>query len=1061
MKPFLYSVAEAYFTHEADSLIDYCFVFPNKRSAVYFSDYLATIAAEHQCRIVFPATATIVEFVDSFSEGCFAERMELIFILYGVYRGVIRERHGAKEAETVDFNRFIYWADVLLNDFDDVDNSLANVREVFRNVENLKEISANYLTPEQVEIIKHYWNDEKIPQEVREFWNHVAHGGGENEQQKNVSAGFIRLWQVMHEIYTVFQCRLTDLGLHTSGMAYRKAANTLKECGVGQLPFKRYIFVGFNNLSGAEKAIFAALRDTPYPATGASVGDFYWDLASPAFNDDSMTAGKVVHRYAHEFPSLYECGEVAPEFPEIEVIGISSRIGQAKAVSGLLQRIYPQSKTIDAEKLRKTAVVLPEENMLLPLLNSLPENLTPLNITMGYKLRNTAVAGLIRDIVSMQMRAYKSSIANTFFYEDVINVLSNPLVRSFRPLLCTQLLLEIQQQRLFNVPESLFAESRFSGLEPVFRFIADKNRTTDVFAYLSDLLKWLSEAVRSTLKVDENTAQPNDEDDECGDVLENDSSAKVLNVENGSRSFVLQEAFLKRYESAIARLRALGERYLGSGEVFLENATVFNLVERLVEGETLNFDGVPLKGLQIMGVLESRSLDFDTLFLPSMNEKVFPRARFSASFIPSVLRKAYHLPTPEDEENVYAYFFYRMIARAKKVYLLYDARATGLKSRQPSRYIHQLVHIFKPKGLRRSVLPYRLTSTDPTEIKVEKTPEIMAIINRYRSKENPLYLSASSIKQYVSCPMSFYLEKIAHYRREDDMNEWMDESTYGTIVHEVFERLYGKRLEGREGGAQITAQTLEDMRSNVHEIDRLITETINLHYRKLGEGCLEPLSGDTKLIGLMIKEYVREVLRKEQKLAPFTYLNGEWREDSQLKLVGSHDNEIMVNFTCRIDRIDRYIGDGRFPRVRIIDYKTGADAVRTPLLSNMFTDSDKKAFLQLMLYAQAYAQFKLCSEPIQPMIYSLRKIMTADIEPLIGPCPVVPNVEFADMKKNGKRGSDSWYILDYKDYVASFNDLMIPYLEELFDASKPFVSAEDEDACKFCSFKSICRKADK
>ncbi|MDE6528160.1 MAG: hypothetical protein K2L78_03850, partial [Muribaculaceae bacterium] len=376
------------------------------------------------------------------------------------------------------------------------------------------------------------------------------------------------------------------------------------------------------------------------------------------------------------------------KFPDISIAGVPSRIGQSKVLGQILSSLFPSDSKSNERELRDTAIVLPEENMLLPLLNSLPAHLSPLNITMGYKLRNTAVAGLIRDIVGMQMRSYQSKVANTFFHEDVVNVLSHPLVRSYKPLVCTAILFEIQSKRLFNVPESLFAEPRFSGMEPVFRAVSDKNNPVNVFDYLSGLLQWLSDAVSPSLS---DNSPATDSGTDAVSVPDDVAVVRGGDSEQG-RSIILQEAFLRRYANAVERLKSLSGRYISNGVVNLENSTVFNLVERMVQGEMLNFEGVPLKGLQIMGVLEARSLDFDTILIPSMNERVFPRARFTASFIPVVLRNAYKLPTPEDQENVYAYFFYRMISRAKRVFLLYDARSTGLKSRQMSRYVHQLVH---------------------------------------------------------------------------------------------------------------------------------------------------------------------------------------------------------------------------------------------------------------------------------------------------------------------------------------------------------------------------------
>ncbi|MDE6528459.1 MAG: PD-(D/E)XK nuclease family protein, partial [Muribaculaceae bacterium] len=318
-------------------------------------------------------------------------------------------------------------------------------------------------------------------------------------------------------------------------------------------------------------------------------------------------------------------------------------------------------------------------------------------------------------------------------------------------------------------------------------------------------------------------------------------------------------------------------------------------------------------------------------------------------------------------------------------------------------------------------------------------------------------------KQYVGCPMSFYFEKIAHYRREDDMNDWMDESVFGTIVHEVFEKLFGHLLEGHPEGAVVTESVLDTMRGNVAAIDREICLSINRHYRKLGDNSLEPLTGDTKLIGLIIKEQVREVLRKEKAMAPFTYLHGEWKARDRLVLNGSNGKSMTVNFHCIIDRVDFFTGDGSFPRLRIIDYKTGSDETSVTSLDHAFHDFKQKAFLQVMLYAQAYSQMNHYTDrAIQPMIYALKKLMVEPIKPMSGPKPENDEaIEFSELKRPATARSNKWKILDYRDYVTEFNDMLLPYLEELFDPAIPFKCADNDDACKYCAFTAICGRESK
>ncbi|MBD5226220.1 MAG: hypothetical protein HDS68_09735 [Bacteroidales bacterium] len=866
----------------------------------------------------------------------------------------------------------------------------------------------------------------------------------------------------MGDIYNGFRDRLKHMGLHTAGMNSRITAEKLKEKAPSELPYQRYIFVGFNSLSVAEKTIFRALSQKKNPSDGISLADFYWDLGSPVFSDNSLPGIGKVQAYADEFKSRYDCVEPIESFPDISVVGIPSRVGQCKAISTALGHLYPD--VADPIKLRRTAIVLPEESLLLPLVNSLPQQISPLNITMGYKLKNTAVAGLIRLIVSLQMRAYKSKVAKTFFYEDVLRVLTNPLVRAVNRNVVDRMLTEIKSRRLFNISEEFFRTEEFAVFTPVFTMVADKKNCNDVFVYLRQLLEWLDEALVTTWNLDSLSGIH----DFCSEESDNEPDAHVTDTPAttpaSDRGLALQQAYIRRYTNAVIQLQKLRERYLetpdGAPLVYMEDATVFNLVEKIVKGEMLNFDGVPLKGLQIMGVLEARALDFETIIIPSMNERIFPRSKFGTTFIPMVLRRAYHLNTTEDQENAYVYFFYRMISRAKQVHLLYDARTSGLKSSQPSRFIHQLRRIIVPDKLIFKILPYRLSSIATPDVYVRKTPEIMEKINRFRSLENPMYLSATSIERYLGCPVAFYLENIAGFRQGEDMNEWMDEGTYGVIVHEVFETLYNNelKLRGNANGVMITADNLEEMAQNHTALDKIITQTINKHFSRLGDENDTPLVGDALIIGKIMKMLVESTLRREKEHAPFIYQFGEWDKRMHLILEGSDNKSIGINFTCKIDRIDTVDINGQFPHRRIVDYKTGGDLTSARSVPAVFSDYKVKAFLQLMLYCQAYAGYTGYNEAIQPIIFPIRTVMVRKLEPLQWSEPEdSEGIEHESMKKPSGR-STRWKVLDYRDYRKEFNNHLITALENLFNPEVPFRCPDSNDACKYCHFLEICRR---
>ena len=1061
-EPFLKSIARVYADEPQERLIDYCFVFPNKRSATFFSHYMAGFQRKHSPTSIQPETTTISEFVDGLTPGIPAERLEQILLLYRAYSRVLVSRSellpGGAPAEEIaseiDINRFVYWADVLLSDFSDVDMYLTDPKEIFRNVELLKEISANYLQPEDWKAAERFLNLDKSSQRhVAEFWNHIIHNGAEGTRSKAVS-GFVRIWQVMDEVYREFHKELAARGLRTTSMAYISAIEYLENISPADLPHTRYIFVGFTMLSKAEERIFRLLRDMT-GADGEPKADFYWDIASPVFRDRDNSAAGFMSRYAREFPSRYECVDRLERFPEIHIIGVPSRAAQAQIVGQLVAAEHPFDIEADsihaAEALRHTAVILPDEKLMLPVVSAIPEQIKPLNITMGYQLRYSPVWGLMRAIVSLQLRGRKDRGGYAFFNEDVRRILSHPVLRDSLGEVCTLAMRWINESHLIMIRASLFSQPEFATLLPIFTPVPPSVPTEAVFSYLRQLLSWLDSLIR--LKVEEpeeaDGAEETTEYDEDGEPVE----AKAT----GSVNRLVDRVLLRRYAEAADELQGMLSEYIDTQRQPLTASTVFSLVERHVSGETVNFEGRPLRGLQVMGVLEARSLDFRTLILPSMNEKIFPRTRFQPSFIPEQLRRAYGLSTIEHQEGIFAYYFYRMISRAGKVFLLYDTRPGSRGGGQMSRYLHQLQRIYRPAGLTRELIPFNIPSPDDALLIQRKTPEIMEKLERFRSKENPLYLSPSSVNTYIDCPMKFYLAYIADYKEEREVLDWLDEGTYGTIVHEAIQKIYDQRL-AHPGGEHVDEGALDAMSGDAAAISREVTRAINKYYHLLGNDNDTPLPPSSAMMGRMIGRQISDLFRLEKGFGPFTYIGGEIPYQSHLEFEGLPESEepdaprrrFAVNMKCKIDRVDRLDNGGL---LRIVDYKTGGDDTGITSVDEIFDQpkspqaTRKKAILQLMIYCQAYADLQKNDEPMQPMIYQIRKLLESGLKP----------VTTSNRSGTGHKREE---LGDYHDILEEVNDRLIDVFEELFDPSEPFRCTEKEE-CMYCKFTSVCRKMEK
>lgn len=972
MEPFLRKVAEVYLQNESTNIVDFCFVFPNKRSGVFFSKYLSEAL---KTPILLPEIITISDLISEFSVGIEASRYEQLFILYNVYKSISNE--------VVEFDQFQFWGDMILNDFNDVDRYLVDPKQLFINVQRLKEINSNYLTEEQIKIINKYWGENRSFDSVETFWKHLDN----NDDNGIPRDRFMKLWEILYDLYLKFNDELTNRGLSYSGRSYKDASEKIAKISANELTYKRYIFVGFNVLSSSEIKIFERLKEI-------DCADFYWDYNSPVYNCEYNKATRFIRKYIKLFPSNYNIDNDKIEtLPNINIIGIPSNVGQVKEAGKLLSELCANKKITDIENALNTAIVLPDENLFIPLIHSLPENFNAVNITMGYPMRFTPVSALMKAIVSMQLRLRKLKGEYVFYYEDIQNVLAQPLIRSVANIECEQIQNTISQNRLFNISAE-YLKKEYPRLEVLFTPVKDIKDFSNVFAYTISLINF---------------------------IRQNLSAVKHSSLE---------VSFLSRYTQALQSLKVLVERY----SIEMQEHTFFHLIERAISSDTINFEGEPLKGLQIMGVLETRALNFENVIMLSMNERVFPRKHFSRSFIPDALRRGYGMSTIEFQESIYAYYFYRLISRATNVYLLYDARTAGVKSGEMSRYLYQLKFLYPQNTIKTSLVDYGIRSTRRDGIIIPKTNEIIEKLNKFRIEGSGKALSASAIKKYCHCPLQFYLEIIEELRIEDEVKEYMDDITYGNIVHAVAEKLY-KGLDGIE----ITETVLERVKNSTAMLSNEITMAVNEHYNKLGKNNNTELYGEAKVLAEIMLYSIKELLEREKQFTPIVFKSAEE------KMIGRYSvsPDLTINIKLFIDRVDTAMVNG-CEQLRIVDYKTGSDKTSVSSFDPVFDSANADnngAVLQMFVYCNFYAALQNYDGPIQPIIYKLRTLKTEGLKPII-----------IGSKKDAKP------VYDYRD----FNDEFLPYLhdtlEEIFNPQIPFAQTKNDDHCKYCSFKTICSK---
>lgn len=972
MEPFLSKVAKVYAEKEKNNLLDYCFVFPNKRSSTFFSCYLA----ENIGQSILPKTSTISDFILDFSSGTEAYRIELLFLLYDVYRNLLQNK--SADIHIVEFDKFQFWAEMILNDFNDIDKYLVDAKQLYINIFKLKEINSNFLTQEQIEVINYYWGENRVNDISDSFWKHIKHNEGD------LSDNFIKLWQILYELYESFKERLTDLELCYSGMAYREVAESKKLTNKSQLPYKRYIFVGFNALSTSEIKIFEQLQ-----AIGCA--DFYWDYDSFAFKQKYNSATRFVGKYVKWFKSYYDIFEDKDkeELPNINVIGVPSNIGQLKETSSIISNLYHQNNITEVN----TAIVLPDEDLFIPLLHSLPKEIDAVNVTMGYPMRNSTVASLIKNIISLQLRARIVYEETQYFYDDIYNVLTHPLIKRIAGKECFNVIRLLNDKRLFNISSKFLVEN-YHQLSPIFYAVNDLKDVSEVISYIKCLISWIESS------------------------LNNDD--------------VIDIAFIKKYINAVEIIENLIYQY----NIEIADKTVFHLIERIVGSETINFIGEPLKGLQVMGVLETRALDFENIIILSMNERIYPRKHFSKTFIPNALRRGYGMSTISFQESMYAYYFYRMISRAKNVYVMYDARTGGIRSGEMSRFLYQLKFLYNKGNFNFSIVNYDVLAVDNKKLTVEKTPQIMKKLNVYKDKESNRYLSASALNKYISCPLSFYLFYVEGMQHEDEITDYMDEGTYGTIMHEVAENFYMK-LKNNADEVLITEEILDRQKHRQGDLMKQITRSINYHYNKLGKDNDTPLHGDSKVIGEIMLHFTLLLFENEKQFTDFYFIDAEHKQSGQWEINDKH----TINFKQIIDRLDKIkLSDDTNFLMRFVDYKTGSDKVDVTSIESLFDGSKndrRKAVFQLFVYCLYYAYYTGFAGDIQPYIYTFKTLNTEHL----------PSIKIA--KKE---------VVSYLEYKEEFWTLFEKLINEIFDENIPFTPALNNDACHYCKFLELCNK---
>ena len=959
MKGFLEEVAADLYARYGEGLSDRAVLFPSRRARLFFVDALGRIAGRPMWQ---PEWVTIDDLTGEISGLHTGDRVRLITELYKVYSAYHNE----------PFDKFYFWGDMLLTDFDTIDKYLIDAQMLFRNISEIKEIEADisYLTPAQLRILS--------------FWSSFGEQADLSEEKRR----FLAIWKTLGPIYRRFRERLSSLGIAYNGMVQRAAADRIRGGGFAFPEPRRYVVAGFNALSECEKRLFGFL------ATAAET-DFYWDYDSYYKDDPEQEAGMFVRSNVAQFPPRTELrhDNMRGEKQVVSVAAVSNAVQckyAAAILAGLARRRREEDPGIAAGARpalgKETAVVLTDENLLLPLLYALPADIGRVNVTMGFPLRQSLAYTFVERLVELQNHRRRKGDGCTFYHADVAGILAHPYVAECDAALTRTMHEEIVRDRRISVDAAWLGRNEL--LKRIFTPAATWRELSD---YMLDVVAAVAR-------------QPYEGDD--------------------ARQRV---EFLAVIAEQVTKLR----NSLDECDIDLTAEVYTSLLRRHLQTLRIPFEGEPLEGIQIMGILETRNLDFENVIILSMNDDNFPGNHMAqASFIPYNLRAAYELPTPEHHEGVYAYYFYRLVQRARRVWMLYCSHADDKSTGEPSRYIYQLDYE-SGFDVRKVEVGVDVNLAETAPIEVPKDEGVMARLERFVDAQSPATLSPTAFFRYVACPLRFYFHSIARLEADDEISEEVDAPMFGTILHAAVQTLYA-----RIAGEAHPGETLRAM-IRTGEVAQAVEAAINENYLQDKHATAEDYSGNLLLVKDIVIRYLRggvmpydaahdafSVSGLEEPVAyPFRFRAGG--RDLEMKFAGIAD---------RIDTLD----DGA---LRVVDYKTGAPHLEFDGVESLFTGTGKQRLsniLQTLLYAMMLHRSRGCD--VEPALYYVRNMNRPGYSPQL------------DDKQTGVKGAR------YTLYRERFEELLRAQLAELYDTSVPFRQCEDADTCKYCDFNVICKR---
>lgn len=795
---------------------------------------------------------------------------------------------------------------------------------------------------------------------------------------------FISMWNVLGDIYTEYKALLESQSIAYEGMLYRQV---IEQLDVEALPYNKYIFVGFNVLNKVEHTLFKKLNE-------AGKAMFYWDYDTFYLNKTPHEAGEFIRRNLRDFPSELPASffDNLNQPKEVTFIESPTENGQVRYLpQWIRENLTSQEK--------ETAVVLCNEALLQPVLHALPDNVKHINITMGFPLSQTPAYSFVNALMELHTSGYNPNNGRYLFAE-VISVLKHPYTRQLSPEAEKLEQTLTRDNRFYPLPSELKQDNVLELL-----FTPRRNNL--------DLCSMLSEALKEV--------------------------AVIYQQQAASHS----DAFDQLYRESLFKTYTLVNRFhtlIESKELNVQAGTFQRLLTRVMSSSSIPFHGEPAIGMQVMGVLETRNLDFRHLIMLSVNEGQLPKAGGDSSFIPYNLRKAFGMTTIDHKIAVYAYYFYRLMQRAEKVTLVYNTATDGINRGELSRFMLQFLIEWGYPVLRKQ-LEAAQSPQDSTPIIIEKTPDVMERMKSvFDIRNNPKALiSPSALNCYLDCPLKFYYKYVALLSAPDEVTADIDSAKFGSIFHYAAEHIY-KDLTAH--GKLISKENLETLLKDEVRLQTYVDNGFKELFFNLPQNEQPEYNGIQLINSAVIVKYIQQLLRNDLRYAPFTFVGSEQRIFENIEIY-TPTGDIQSRIGGIIDRID-----SKGESLRIVDYKTGGDADTPANVQSLFIPDKKRSnyVFQTFLYASIVCKKlreKNDNRLVAPALLYIHRAASENYSPVI---------------QMGEPRKPKEPVDNFAQHEGDFRENLKTLLEDIFNPDVSFTQTEIEDKCAYCDFKALCKK---